>query len=245
LQEQVEGISISTDKGVRALSAQFEDSMRELRHLISRPTYTEELLTSQQDAPTTMSPPIHISSTIASAFIQLVGFSTQIFVQQFTSPLRLAQAKEQWNQCLQKTEEPINEFIVRLRILQQDTLSPRIPASEPLKVSGTINGYAARLLIDTGSTCTLISEEAVEQLDARNIHKRPDTPNITVRTADNTPLRSKYVVSLSVTINKSTCRHAAYVIHTKTSLYKTFQQTYLYHWSKTFLYHWYGLPRET
>ncbi|CAF4306029.1 unnamed protein product [Didymodactylos carnosus] len=67
LQEQVEGISISTDKGVRALSAQFEDSMRELRHLISRPTYTEELLTSQQDAPTTMSPPIHISSTIASA----------------------------------------------------------------------------------------------------------------------------------------------------------------------------------
>ncbi|CAF0913476.1 unnamed protein product [Didymodactylos carnosus] len=165
--------------------------MRELRHLISRPTNTEELLTSQQDAPTTMPPPIHISSTIASAstshlqhtvLIQpptppptfsgltsekplhflvklqqyteaMYGWNTDTllrnisdyllatafewytqlrisssvphnwsdfqrkFIQQFTSPLRSAQARQQWDQCRQKTEEPINEFIVRLRTL--------------------------------------------------------------------------------------------------------------------------------
>ncbi|CAF1111561.1 unnamed protein product, partial [Didymodactylos carnosus] len=154
LQEQVEGISISTDKGVRALSAQFEDSMRELRHLISRPTYTEELLTSQQDAPTTMSPPIHISSTIASVStshlqhtvliqpptppptfsgltsekplhflvklqqytVAMYGWNTDTLLRNILNYL-LRKPNKQWNQCLQKTEEPINEFIVRLRAL--------------------------------------------------------------------------------------------------------------------------------
>jgi hypothetical protein len=40
-----------------------------------------------------------------------------LFLQQFTSPLKLAQLEQQWTQCAQKPNESINEFLVRLRSL--------------------------------------------------------------------------------------------------------------------------------
>ncbi|CAF2043667.1 unnamed protein product [Rotaria magnacalcarata] len=40
-----------------------------------------------------------------------------LFLQQFSSPLRLAQLEQQWNKCIQKPNESINEFLVRLRSL--------------------------------------------------------------------------------------------------------------------------------
>ena len=41
----------------------------------------------------------------------------QIFITQFNSPIRMAQYQQQWNECKQKQEETISEFIVRLRAL--------------------------------------------------------------------------------------------------------------------------------
>ncbi len=41
----------------------------------------------------------------------------QIFIQQFNSPIRIAQQKQQWKECRQSKDETINEFIVRLRAL--------------------------------------------------------------------------------------------------------------------------------
>jgi len=38
-------------------------------------------------------------------------------LQQFSSPLRLAQIEQQWKTCTQKSDESINEFLVRLRSL--------------------------------------------------------------------------------------------------------------------------------
>ncbi|CAF1523513.1 unnamed protein product [Didymodactylos carnosus] len=38
-----------------------------------------------------------------------------LFIEQFTSPLRLAQTEEQWNHCVQRSDEPISQFLVRLR----------------------------------------------------------------------------------------------------------------------------------
>ncbi|CAF0842311.1 unnamed protein product [Adineta steineri] len=40
-----------------------------------------------------------------------------LFLQQFSSPLRLAQIEQEWKQCTQKSNESINEFLVRLRSL--------------------------------------------------------------------------------------------------------------------------------
>lgn len=40
-----------------------------------------------------------------------------LFLQQFSSPLRVAQIEHQWNRCIQKSDEPINDFLIRLRSL--------------------------------------------------------------------------------------------------------------------------------
>jgi len=40
-----------------------------------------------------------------------------LFLQQFSSPLRLAQLEQEWKTCVQKPDESINEFLVRLRTL--------------------------------------------------------------------------------------------------------------------------------
>lgn len=40
-----------------------------------------------------------------------------LFLQQFSSPLRLAQLEQEWKTCVQKPNESINEFLVRLRTL--------------------------------------------------------------------------------------------------------------------------------
>ncbi|CAF3911204.1 unnamed protein product [Rotaria magnacalcarata] len=42
---------------------------------------------------------------------------TQIITKQFSSPLRLAQLEQEWHKCLQKSDESINDFLVRLRSL--------------------------------------------------------------------------------------------------------------------------------
>jgi hypothetical protein len=54
---------------------------------------------------TSISPPTHWDA-----------FQT-LFLQQFSSPLRLAQIEQQWKKCIQKPDESINEFLVRLRSL--------------------------------------------------------------------------------------------------------------------------------
>ena len=54
---------------------------------------------------TSISPPTHWDT-----------FQT-LFLQQFSSPLRLAQIEQQWKKCTQKSNESINEFLVRLRSL--------------------------------------------------------------------------------------------------------------------------------
>ncbi|CAF4597037.1 unnamed protein product, partial [Didymodactylos carnosus] len=43
-----------------------------------------------------------------------------IFIDQFTSPLRPAQMKQQWHECVQKSNESVSEFIVRLRGLWKE-----------------------------------------------------------------------------------------------------------------------------
>ena len=43
-----------------------------------------------------------------------------LFLQQYRTPLRLAQTEQEWKKCTQKPNESINEFLVRLRSLWTD-----------------------------------------------------------------------------------------------------------------------------
>ena len=43
-----------------------------------------------------------------------------LFLQQYRTPLRLAQTEQEWKKCAQKSNESINEFLVRLRSLWTD-----------------------------------------------------------------------------------------------------------------------------
>ncbi|CAF3920269.1 unnamed protein product [Didymodactylos carnosus] len=44
-----------------------------------------------------------------------------LFIQQFTSPLRLTQSEEKWNRCVQRSDEPISQFLVRLQEIWYET----------------------------------------------------------------------------------------------------------------------------
>ena len=83
----------------------------------------------------------------------------------------------------------------------------------PLIVSGKIAGMPIRLLIDSGSSLTLINERLFSKLPYY-LCQQAQFPSfsLSLQLADRSRLKIQYVISLPITISNSTCWHTVYVV---------------------------------
>ena len=97
---------------------------------------------------------------------------------------------------------------------QNDTphLSSYFTKPNPLIVSGKIAGIPVPLLIDSGSSLTLINKRLFSNLPSylRQQAQLPP-PSLSVQLADRSQLKIHYALSLPVTVSNSTHCHTVYV----------------------------------
>ena len=84
---------------------------------------------------------------------------------------------------------------------------------DPLIVSGEVAGIPVGLVIDSGSSLTLINQKLFSRLPFHLRQRIRYPPSIlSVQLPDASHLRIRYALSLPITIANSTCYHTVYVV---------------------------------
>lgn len=83
----------------------------------------------------------------------------------------------------------------------------------PLIISGEVAGIPVDLVIDSGSTLTLINQKLFSILPF-HLHQRIQYPSsmLSVKLPDASHLKIQYALSLPITIANSTCYHTVHVV---------------------------------
>ena len=85
-------------------------------------------------------------------------------------------------------------------------------SSKPLTIWGRIGSLPVNILIDTGSSLTLINEYLFRQLPPSLTAHRRRPPSLTLRLANNSPLSILWTLALPITYKRTTRWHTVHIV---------------------------------